>query len=237
MRFLKMATMTSASLVALVLVLGAFHGCKAQSTATITQELSDDLTDNMNFQNGTKVSGTPPQENKGSTTAPQVTVAYKGPATLSPGDSFTLTLTTDYAQPGAVDGAVVYVDNVDKVYDRYIKVTQSISGGAMVLTGTIEANSWLLYDSATFGLKVGLASGSKVGNYADQPISVLGVGAPSGDTVCEPFTMSGCSNVRACCTTYGSQCWYEANGKKFMCASNQNCQAAAQALANYCMGI
>jgi hypothetical protein len=234
MRHLKFFVMFAASMAIVAIAIS----CSSQSSATITQDLSDKMLDNVSFKNGVKVLGQPPAENASATAAPQVASSvYSGPNILVPGSTFTITLTTSYAAPADVKGAMVYVDNIDKVYTQYINVTQSMSGGSLVLEGQVETNDWLQYDNATFGLKIALKlSDTVVGHYVDQALTVQGVGSPSGDTVCEPFTMSGCTNVKACCTTAGSQCWYEVGGKKFMCASSQNCQAAAQALINYCMG-
>jgi outer membrane protein assembly factor BamE (lipoprotein component of BamABCDE complex) len=59
----------------------ALAGCKKQGVGDISKALADDLTDNLTFTNGQKVSGTPPAESF-DTAYPQV-ISVDGPSTLS----------------------------------------------------------------------------------------------------------------------------------------------------------
>jgi hypothetical protein len=152
-----------------------------------------------------------------------------------------LTAKTDYKNPGSVSGAVVRVWNNTESYNNYHQVTATTnSSGTMTLYGKLTSNSWL-DDDTVFQIDVAMSTGStgslKVGNYNPEwTPKIYGVsGGSTGDYMCQPFNMTGCTNVKACCTSAGTQCWYEANGKKYMCAGT-NCSAAAQALVKDCTG-
>lgn len=230
------AVYTAAAIAVTALAVAFLAGCTSQQAGQVSKDLADEMTDSMSFTNGLKVSGAPPVEHKGVAAYPQVTsIDYAGPGTLSPGDTFKLTVTTDFPSKASITGAAVYVWNTEGVYTSYIRVSsQADTAGRVELAGTFEDNAWLKTDSQDFRLMVALGTGSSesfaVGNYAEKVVTANGVGGDSDHTD-TPYCQNnksapeGCSDSQTCYTS--TSCWYVADGKKFDCSfANSVCDCA-----------
>jgi hypothetical protein len=167
----------TALLLSVVLLLSAtVGGCTSQSSDQIARELSNSMTDGMDFSGGSKVKGAPPQATTGS---PLVT-NFDAATTIYTGKTFQITLYTDYQTPADIKGAYVYVqkeavglDGGGKVVgaDQYIVVTiTQATEFYFTLTGMLADNQKL--SGEKFVIKLGLFDAKGAGNYADWPVTV-----------------------------------------------------------------
>jgi hypothetical protein len=221
-------------------------GCTSQQAGQVSKDLADQMTDSMSFTNGLKVSGAPPVEHKGVAAYPQVTsIDYDGPGTLSPGDTFKLTVKTDFPTRASISGAAVYVWNTEGVYTSYIMVSSVANAdGKVELSGTFTDNAWLNTDSQDFRLMVALGTGASesfaVGNYAEKTVTAKGTGGGEDHTD-SPYCQNnksepeGCTDSQTCYTS--TACWYVADGKRFDCtfqSSVCDCTGTMTQVSQYC---
>lgn len=163
-------------MIILLLCAASFAGCSKQSSEEIARDLSNKMTDDMDFDGGSKVKGTPPQATAGS---PLVT-NFDAAATIYTGKTFEITLYTDYQKPADIKGVYVYVqkavDGLDgggKVVgaDEYIVVNISpIDAFSFTITGNLGDNDRL--SGERFTIRLGIFDSKGAGNYADWPVFV-----------------------------------------------------------------
>ena len=141
--------------------------CNHSDTKKIQKALEDRLTDSLAFDNATAVEGDPPPANSDGSVAPQVT-AMDAPETLAMGQSFSLWITTDFADYASIAGAVVHVQNAD----HYLKITQSMNEPTrMELTGKLLVDEELGGHEFTIRIAFRKQDGT-VGNYWSWKLNV-----------------------------------------------------------------
>ncbi len=157
---MKKTIVLSLLALAAVVMAAAMFGCsKGGDAKNIAEGLEDALTDSMDFENGQKVDGAPP-EGSASTDAPQIESVVM-PEEFVAGEPFTIFITTKFATVADIEKTAVAVENAKS----HIIVTQpavEVTGGGEVrLYGILQINDKLLDKS--FNIKFSL--GSKVGKY------------------------------------------------------------------------
>ena len=133
--------------------------CNDSDTKKISKTMEERLMDALAFEDSTGVEGTPPAAIADSSTAPQIT-AVDAPDTLLFDQQFDVWITTDFALPQEVVGAVVHIEKVK----YYLKVTGQLDeANQMRLAGTLNEDAELSGDF-TIWLSLMKNDGS-VGNY------------------------------------------------------------------------
>ncbi|MFA6032877.1 MAG: hypothetical protein WC889_08270 [Myxococcota bacterium] len=167
-------------------------GCTSskQSPEEIAKSLSNNLTDDMDINGGTRAQGAPPDTTSG---APLVTNIDSMP-TLFTGKAFEVTLYTDYLTPMNIEGAYLYVVKAVEGVDgggktvgadqhTVVKVS-SQEGGRFTLTGNLGKNDRL--SGERFTIRLGLFDPKGVGNYYDWNVAVES-GSCSDGGICKPY--------------------------------------------------
>jgi hypothetical protein len=132
-----------------------------QKEEDILGALADRLTDALGFEGATVVDGDPPAAHEGDPNYPQVT-EHLAPPSLSAGQSFTVSLNSDFARPTEAGGAIVHVEGAGK----HLKVASTLDPEALVmrLRGTLKDDAELNGKSFSINLAIFNGSGA-VGNY------------------------------------------------------------------------
>ncbi|MBI5525601.1 MAG: hypothetical protein HY897_04640 [Deltaproteobacteria bacterium] len=155
-------TIVALSSVACWLFIPAACSCdEEQSEEDIAKALANKLTDSLGFEGGTVVEGTPPEDHADNPDYAQVT-GVQAPAALAAGQAYAVSLNTNFADPRAVTGAVVYVDKADK----FLKIDTALDPEALVLrlAGTFKGDPELVGKS--FKVRLALHDADvAVGNY------------------------------------------------------------------------
>jgi hypothetical protein len=155
-----------AIMVTVLVFFGLFAwGCTKQSAKQITEELANDMTDEMNFNNGQVKSGPPPAEHKAETGYPQSTIK-SAPSTLLLGQNFAVQL--KQTDTSISTGAVVFITPATK----YITVAATVdSQGIMTLTGQLAYDAELTDVEAKITIAMQRSDGG-IGNYSEWKLAL-----------------------------------------------------------------
>jgi hypothetical protein len=225
-----------AALVLVVAVIAA-QGCSSQNTKQITEQLANDMTDEMKFSNGTVKSGNPPPEHAAEAGYPQSSIT-SAPSTLMLGQTFAVQVKQSGVTPstdgglgvkaastdgvGTVTGAVVYINLATK----YIQVNATVdSKGVMILTGQIEFDANLADVEATIRIAMQQSDGS-VGNYSEWKVTMKQIDLDA-EAFCSKLAECGQeTDVTDCVASINaSYRWFQSSFLSALssCASSSDC--------------
>jgi hypothetical protein len=206
------------------------------ATGCGTDDPIQEFADAMTVAGGVKVQGDMPSS---SGSGASVSSVPGSAINAMPGSTFTITV--PYSG-GAVD--VVYVDFGG---DSYWEVPVRMSASSGQISVPVLVADSLNFDEAQIFLtsySVHGTTGSVSGSNSVQINACTqdGICTPgqtsggSGDAVCQDgsFDCDSGSPFRACVASDGKSCWYELSGKRYNCAANCECSAAAEQVANAC---
>ena len=153
--------------------------CGEDDLGKITQDMRDRLGDALGFDDGEYFEGPPPAEHAGDAAYPQITDS-SFPESLEQGESFEITLVTDFTDIASVKGAVVYVEDAENHIriqkelvagvDYKLMATGNLpggdaGGGHMILTGTVTDEMDDLWGHEYRLIIAMLNTDDEVGNY------------------------------------------------------------------------
>jgi hypothetical protein len=163
---------------------GLTSGCAQEKMdpRKLADALSEELTDELEFDNGTKQAGPPPEEHADDPNYPQIEAGgLEGPLMVQYGVDFNITLYSNFTMLDEIVGAVVHVEQANKtdVANSYIEIIPPsppppMQTGSMTLTGRVVnpspplgGNSFILNIALIRDDGAGLRG---VGNYATMPL-------------------------------------------------------------------
>ena len=170
----------------LVLALGmslVWYACSSgDDAADLAEDLANRLTEALDFDGGEVQEGQRPPANLDAE-HPQITglSATSDAAGLTYGETFTITLTTDFTNESAVTGAVAWVENSTE-YLKITPATTPVADGQMILTGTLYRN-WKLGDRDFVVRMAMMLESGEVGNYETWGLSVRKPAGEAGGCV------------------------------------------------------
>ena len=187
-------------IMALVAGLSLFwYACSSgDDAADLAEDLANRLTDALDFDGGEVQEGERPPANEDAE-HPQITglSATSDTDGLTYGESFTLTLTTDFVNESTIIGAVAWVENSSE-YLKIIPTSIPVTDGEMMLTGTLNRN-WKLGDR-DFVIKMAMMlENGEVGNYQAWGLNVRKPAGEAGGCVGQCEGEYFCVSSKAIC--------------------------------------
>lgn len=205
----------------------AFAGC-----GRVDPSDPDALSQAIIIPGATRVQGSPPSEQAGSSgPAPQVS----GGGTVSATSGQQAVLSLSYTSASGYDNCYVQVEGASDYFE--LPLDNPATEGQVQIpiefptaVGTGFANFYTCIQGADGGVSNPWTTGFDIYNPEG------GGGSGVGQCTDAEFT-EGCGTLRTCVevSPFGvGACWYEAGGRRFDCAANCDCLAAAQAAVDFC---